>query len=367
MFSNFQKTLPMKNRYTFDIRGMDLSIANAIRRIILTDIPVVAFDGELNPSLEIIANDGPLHNEFMLHRFGLIPIHLSEEETDNFVEDAYEFELNVTNHSPVIRDVTSHDFTVKKDDKALGPKDLQRLFPVDSITKSPVLITRLRPAEVLHIKGNAIKSTAKHHAGFSPVSLCTFSFIQDDEAAAKADNILDKERAYHKNAFGDPTFIHFEIESETSLTPKYLVSKAIEILMQKTQKTIEEVYNAESSYVKFARIGKDGQEDGDGSDDAGQFTFIEEDDTFGNFLQSLMHNYYIREKHSAMHDHAMSYVGYYCPHPLDNIMVLRINLVNDEHHHPTDMDYVDTLREHCNRCLGMLQAIQAEWQTSAIN
>ena len=60
---------------------MDLSIVNGIRRVILTEIEVVGFYGEDEPSVEIHKNTGPLHNEFMKHRIGLIPINVNEKMT----------------------------------------------------------------------------------------------------------------------------------------------------------------------------------------------------------------------------------------------------------------------------------------------
>jgi DNA-directed RNA polymerase alpha subunit len=347
MFSNFKTILPAKNRYTFDIQNVDIGVINAIRRIILSEIPVVGFDGEISPSLNVIANTGPLHNEFVLHRFGLIPIHMSEDDTETFNEDDYEFELKLTNKSVNTLDVSSKDFQVRKNDQPLSPLEVAKLFPPDSITKDHILITRLRPEETIHVQGKAIKSTASHHAGFSPVSLCTFSFVQDPNESSKANNVLEKERAYMKNEYGDPTMVHFEIETETALKPKYLVHKAFEILLEKIQKILN---NKES--LQFTR-----------TDNGGQFSFENEDDTLGNFLQSTMHDRYIREKRTATKDKIVSFVGYYCPHPLDKVMILRFNFEEDAS--ASDEDYIDTLCEHCNRSLSYLQQLQTAWQENA--
>lgn len=357
MFSNFTRSLPKNNRYEFDITGVDLSIVNSIRRIILADIPVVGFDGEIDPSLTIHANNGPLHNEFMLHRFGLIPIHMSPDETDMFEQDSYVFTLKVHNTTNITQNVTTADFTVTKDGQPLPEKEVARLFPADEYTGDRILITRLRPDEMLSVEGQAVKKTARHHAGFSPVSLCTFQFVADPIESANATNVLDKERAFMKNDYGDPVKIHFEIESETALTARYLFSKAIEILANKVHKTMEHIKNENSEFIKFERIAIGPSDVSLGA----QITFLGEDDTLGNFLQSTMHNYYIREAHPAMHDNKVTYVGYYCPHPLDHTMIMRVNFAPSKTA-PTDTDYIDTICEHCNRSLVQLQNIQAEWQ-----
>ena len=356
-FANFSISLPANNRYIFDINGLDLGFVNALRRIILADIPIVGFDGEINPSLEIEINDGPLHNEFMLHRFGLIPIYFSEQETDEFVSDDYEFSLDVQNTDVVMINVTSHDFKVHKLGVELEKKELHRLFPVDSITKTPILITRLRPGERIKVvKGRALKSTASHHAGFSAVSLCTFEYKQNPVEAITKTDVLDKERAYFKNEYGDATIITFSIESECSLSPKYLVSKAFDILSDKLHKIIQNI-NVFDSYIKFEM-----------TEHGGQFTFEKEDDTLGSFLQSTMHNHYIRDNKPGPRDKYISFVGYYCPHPLDSTMVLRINpdTTNTELSTINTDIYSDILREHCNRMLVQLTELQNKWQSVAI-
>ena len=68
-----------ENSLTFDFKGdpkygLDKTIVNGIRRILLSSLPSVAFRliGE-NPDLEITINNTSLHNEYLLHRFSLIP------------------------------------------------------------------------------------------------------------------------------------------------------------------------------------------------------------------------------------------------------------------------------------------------------
>ena len=359
-FDNFTQSLPGKNRYSFEIHNIDLGVVNAIRRIILTDIPVVGFDGESSssPSLSIIKNDGPLHNEFMLHRFGLIPIHLSEDETENFISDDYEFELDVLNKSNIVVNVTSRDIKVRKNGTDIPDKELHRLFPLDTITESPILITRLRQGETLHVKGRAIKSTAGYHAGFSPVSLCTLSFKQDPQSSDSTQNVLAKERSYFKNSYGDPTIFNFDLECETALSPKYLVSKSLDILTQKLFRIVEEIYKEDSVYVKFNVVTLDNENNNEHC----KFTFKGEDDTLGNFLQSMMHNHYVRDKKPTVRGNNIVYVGYYCPHPLDNTMVLRFNFESAESSH---LEYINALKEHCERSIAYLQNIQTEWMQVA--
>ncbi len=335
-FSYNKKT----NRYSFHIDNLDLSIVNGIRRIISTNIPVVGFLGEENPTIEVIENNGPLHNEFIIHRIGLIPINFNDTEIDNFDSNDYDFELKVENNDSQMLNVTSNDIDVIHKGDKLTKKECEKLFPKNSLTGDYILITRLRPDEKLHINAKAVKLTVESHSGFSPVSLCTFQYKQTEEAK-NIKNVLDKERTYHKNKYGDPTHFIFEIESECGLTPKYLVSKAIEILMNKLHKVIQDLDDIQT---KRAKSGY-------------EFHFKDEDDTLGNILQSLMHNSLVREKK------LISYVGYYCPHPLDSLMVLKIIFEEDKE----DLTaYKNLLIEQCRNILNHLQEVQIQWNSSSL-
>jgi DNA-directed RNA polymerase subunit L len=337
-------------RFTFEIHNVDLSIINAFRRIIITEIPVIGFDGEEHPSLEVIENTGPLHNEYILQRFGCIPIFLNENDIDTYETDDYIYELNIKNDTNGTINVTTHDFTVTKQDKALSHNEVLSLFPVDNISKDPVLITRLRQGEHLHVKGKAVRRTARDHGGFTP-ALASFKFMQDPAIAMSSTNILDRERAFLKNEYGDPIAVLFEIETFSALTPKYLVLKAIEIIMNKLHMITQELFNPQSEKIKFTI-----------KDNNGNFSFKDEDDTLGNFLQSLMHTHYIREKKLTSNNRYLSYVGYFCPHPLDRTMILRITFENtDEKASIPETEYIDVLKEHSNRTLIYLQEIQSSW------
>lgn len=333
--------------HSFEMHGADLSVVNGIRRTILTDIEVVGFSGEDEPSLEIITNTGRLHNEIMQHRFGLIPFHLGEIETDSFIDGQYTIELKCLNNTEEMVNVTSHDIHVFNDEKRLPDVEAHRLFPVDMVSRQPILITRLRPGETLHVKGNAVKKTARFHAGFSPVSLCTFSFMRDEHEAAKKDNILDKERAYLRNQYGDPVACKFEIEPKLALSPRYLVSKSLEILINKLTTIQHELYADESEKL-IVEAGDTG---------GYNFTIHNEDDTIGNMIQSYMHVHHIREEKQAPSGSKVTYVGYYCPHPLDSTVVINVRLSPDAN----KKEYLDVMAATTRAMISQLQDIMNMW------
>lgn len=342
MFKNYNYD-PKSQKNSFDIENMDLSIANGIRRIILTEIPTIGFYGEDEPTIEIIKNTGPLHNEFMKHRIGLIPINISENITDNYVDNDYKFELNVINNSSITINITTANFTGSYKDKELTQKELLELFPPNPITNNNILITRLRQGEHLHLIATAIKRTAKLNASFSPVSLANFFFNEDTKEASKKDNILDKQRSYIKNNYGDPTSIQFQIESVNKLSYSYLFSKAIQILINKLNNIISNIDNIYIEQVLNNSFSVN-------------FHIENEDDTLGNVIQSLLHNKYIRQsnKHKGM---ICSYIGYICPHPLKQLMIIRITL--EEQTDPEKFKLF--LIDNCYDIIRELETINTEW------
>ena len=64
--------------------GLDKSVVNAIRRVLLTEIPTVAFrvnpDGNpVDSDLIMVSNQTSLHIEMMLLRVSMVPLYLKPE------------------------------------------------------------------------------------------------------------------------------------------------------------------------------------------------------------------------------------------------------------------------------------------------
>jgi len=356
-------------RHEWTMTDVDLAIANALRRVMLTDITNMGFRGEEAtgvPSVDIQHNTGPLHNEIISHRVGMLPVHFTAAEIAEG-PDAWRFDLDVSAPHGQKVNVTTHDFKIFKNDEPLPHSETTRLFPADKITGSPVLITRLRENERLAFTALPVLSTAREHAGFSPVSLCTYQFVVDPEVAATAANVLDKERSYFKNRRGDPTRIQFSLESEVALTPKQIMEKAFDVLLGKIERVRAAINNEEIDVgfltTRQPQNGMTGFE----------FVFKNEDDTLGNLLQSLIYNETIR-KGGKQPIPALSYVGYCCPHPLDPTMVLRLviddgNNENKEEEQAaaiaTPDAYKTIFRTHVDRIHGVLTGLKAAWMDFA--
>ena len=341
MFSNYNYNNKAE-RHTFIINDVDLGIVNAIRRIILSEIPIVGFYGEDEPTIDIKYNSGPLHNEFMIHRIGLIPLHITEEITENYEDGDYEFEFNIENKGNETINITTNNFSGKYKGKELTKEELKIIFPANKISKNYILITRLRPNEHLHLIATAVKKTGKLNASFSPVSLSNFYFIEDTTEIKE--EILERQRNYIKNKYGDPISIEFQLEPINALSYKYLFKKSIEIIIEKLEILIEKLVNKE---IPIEPVNS--------CNNSFNFQIDNEDDTLGNLIQSILHNKYIRNN-KKFREYDCTYIGYICPHPLINQLIIRFSLSTDD-----ISVYELFFIENCKEIIKIMEELKNEW------
>ena len=219
------------NYIEFDVKYCDVSFVNALRRIILSEIDSYAFETSsyTDSSIKIIENTSSLHNEFILHRIGLIPVYNITNETD------YKFTLNVQNKTNEIIDVTTKDIEVLNV-QTNKKEDTLKFFPPNEITKDNILIIRLKPnpgdnGEKLHFEGTVRKGTGADNTRYSVVSSCLFTNKVDDskystalqnylanvepaniDKETKTFQINERERHFHIDENENPNQFEFTIK-----------------------------------------------------------------------------------------------------------------------------------------------------------
>jgi DNA-directed RNA polymerase subunit L len=173
----------------FTLSGVNVSIANSIRRIILSEIPMVVFRVSPNEKnkCNIIANTCGLNNEIVKHRLSCIPIHIKEVE--EFPLKNYIMELNVQNNTDTTIYVTSGDFIIKDliTGKPLQKEKIREIFPANDQTGDFIDFVRLKPKSAEEIQGKIINltcefdiGTAKEDGAFNTVSTCSYGNTIDE-------------------------------------------------------------------------------------------------------------------------------------------------------------------------------------------
>jgi|TARA_B110000259_G_C14030335_1_gene406390 DNA-directed RNA polymerase subunit L len=338
-FKNFIKK---DNKIIFDIKDVDLSIMNSIRRTILVDIPNIAFDYQPydfdEKKIEIIKNTCSLHNEIILQRLSMIPLKFDENEIYNFKPTKYKFQLKKMNNSNKMMNVTTEHIEIyDENDKKYDDKFIRKIFPKNKLSGDFILITKLKPnmfdksnGDVLEIKMIASTKTAKEYAGFGYVSQCVFFNVIDEKLAKeelskrldnsklskkeldnleKEFNTLDKYRYFKKNEYDEPNYFNFQIESETRTSPEFLFFKAIVILKNRIENLISNIIDGN---IKIEKVDK--------SKNLYSFEINNEKHTLGNLIQSLFYNEFIRNNKGKI----IEFIGYNCPHPLEELLIIKI-------------------------------------------
>jgi DNA-directed RNA polymerase subunit L len=354
---------------TFNIKSIDLSVINSLRRVIISEIPNVGFlfnhaDVSKDQHIKVITNNSPLHNELIQQRFSLIPIHVNTQELENWDENDYEFVLNKTNDNIDILNIYSSDITVIKnnvEDKALS----KRFFPPDPITKGHILLTKLKPIKdsSIHIQAKASINIGANFTSFGIVSTCCFEHIVDEVLAKKTlkkyldanenkdtlenltyqFNSIEKERCYHRNIYREPNFFKFHIISESGIPATYIFEKALYILKTKF---IELQTNLDFEVIEDNKF----------------FTIVikNENHTLGNVLQSLCFNKFIRELQDSKEKDAfnLKYIGYNVPHPLEAILLIKIKGDNIQE----IKDVKIFVSQACEYIIEYISTIEEQWK-----
>jgi DNA-directed RNA polymerase alpha subunit len=101
------------DKLTFTLENVDVSVANALRRVILSEIDTVIF--RTSPYTEnkanIIVNTSKMNNEILKQRLSSIPIHIKELDIDLLKN--YKVELNITNDTDKIFVVSTEHLKIK--------------------------------------------------------------------------------------------------------------------------------------------------------------------------------------------------------------------------------------------------------------
>ena len=365
-----------EQQFTFTLESCDVSIANAIRRIILSDINQYVF--KTFPHAEnranFTVNTARLHNEVLKQRLGCIPIH-HLHTIDGFQNDYknYVVEVDVKNDTDTIRYVTTEDFKVKKakniektggsnddDDTVyeyLSESTVRKIFPPDSISGQYVEFARLLPklssnatgGEALAFTCTLEISNAKSDGMYNVAHTCAYNCTPDEKEIEKQWKVKEKalregfesssssssiseQLSYEKKNWElldaqrifVPDSFDFVIETVGVYTNVQLVTKACDIMIKKCEKLLADIEHSSSSSSSSATsIGVKNviefAHELTTMKHAFCINLIGEDYTLGKAIEYLLFSNYYNKA-----DGIVSFCGFKKPHPhsLDSFIIV---------------------------------------------
>ncbi|ODV94310.1 hypothetical protein PACTADRAFT_45101 [Pachysolen tannophilus NRRL Y-2460] len=177
----------------FDLIGIDTSIANAFRRIMIAEVPSVAAE-----NVYIFNNTSVIADEVLAHRIGLIPLKV-DPDLLTWIDPAADEKDRFTDENTI---VLSLDVVCTKNPHPLkNNKEPTNLFRNSSIyardlkfepqgrqleifKDSPVvpadpdiLLAKLRPGQEISLRAHCILGVGADHAKFSPVSTASYRLL----------------------------------------------------------------------------------------------------------------------------------------------------------------------------------------------
>jgi len=319
----------------FTISDINMSFANAIRRIIISEIPCIVFTTtphEKNRA-EIEINTSRLNNEIIKQRLSCIPIHISDKD---FPYQDHEIHLDVKNEGDSVNFVTTNDFKMynTNTETYLTDDAVKEIFPPDLITKDYIILNRLRPKISDDIPGEHLKmkckleiGTAKENGSFNVVSTCGFAATPDYEKIKekwdKIENDL-KERGVSKEDIKSKELdwkyldakritkadsFDFIIETIGIFSNEEIVRRAGGIMLDKL-KTFKQMIDNNSLKIETSKTTMDNCYD---------IILEKEDYTLGKVLENILYEKYYQK--------TINFCGFQKPHPHIDLSILRVNFI----------------------------------------
>ena len=337
----------------FTLSGVNVSLANAIRRTILSDIPLIVFrttPHEQNKA-NIIANTSRLNNEIIKQRLSCIPIHI--KDVKNFPLKNYQLEVNVENITDTTMYVTTEHFVINDlvTGQPLSEAKIREIFPADDYTGYFIDFVRLRPkisdelpGEKIHLTCELSVGTAKEDGMFNSVSTCSYGFTvdsvvqeatleklkqtwkdegknaEDVEFEAKNWKLLDGLRITKKDSFD------FILQTIGVYDNVELIHKACEILIDKLQEQDTLLEKDELSIEKSQNTMSNSYD----------IILENEDYTIGKVIEYILYTKFYETK-------TLTFCGFKKMHPHDMQSIIRV-----AYRDPID---ISTIKGHLKECI----------------
>ena len=318
----------------FTLSGVNTSVANALRRTIVADIPCVVFETypyEKNNCI-IHKNTTKFNNEIIKQRLSCVPIHITDL---SLPLENYKLIVKKKNDTDTIQYVTTEDFKIYdiKNDKFISETENDKIFPVDPITKRHIDILKLRPQLSAEINGEEIDlestfsiSSAKNNGMFNVVSTCTYGnsidvskgtielnkYLKESKKkglnkeelsiAEKNWNILDSQRHFIDDSYD------FTIESVGVFDNSDIVKAGCSVIIKQLQE-LRDICEKGDINISESNTTMDNSYD---------IRLENHDYTIGKLLEFMLYDQYFVNKKK------INFCGFRKNHPHDTYCIIRL-------------------------------------------
>ena len=190
-FEEFKKQFEFKihdmtaSEMEFDMIGVNPALSNALRRVIIAEVPVMAIE-----NVYFNQNTTIMHDELLAQRLGLVPLLVNPDRFDEF--DGEPTDLNTLVFKlkmacsyaegmpkPGVTDpeLLYVNYKVQSQHLEWVAEGVQANWMEDIKAFSDIPLVEMRPGQSLEIECHARKGVGKDHAKFSPVCPCSFKTL----------------------------------------------------------------------------------------------------------------------------------------------------------------------------------------------
>ena len=321
----------------FEVKNINISLANAIRRIVLSEVETIAVNDK---DVNILENTCPLHNEYISHRISLIPIHQNFKlDIDNLSDLEFYIAKKNTKNVPIeneqlsILEITTNNIQIfnKKTDSWVSP---------NIIFDGEYLITKLNLKQKFLASFKLSSGTASQHSRWQCVNTIAYRYKvkADLKPNQEYDKInLEEERDWiKKKGSEEPEAFLFYLESIGKISPMKIIQKSLEILKEKCLKFNQYIKEnkEELSWLKNGIL---------------ELEYEGETHTLGNLISTIGLEMLGED----------DFIGYRIIHPMLNKFILRLKIAendNKEEHIKILMNLVDRIINH-------IEGLTNEWKS----
>ena len=216
---------------SFQIKDVPPQFVNALRRIMLNEMPVV----ELT-NVQVLENTTLMPHEMLKLRTELLPVNVRPSEQDI-----------VRSGSVELRILSKEDQSIHLSDFATAPRN-------DILFDPDIFFLKLKKGNAVHITANLGIKTSSHccvatygyHVDPELSKLNKEIYLQTHPGQEKVWDNIYAQRSFSKNEQGRPNWFDFTIESIGVVPARDILQEARTILLQKMSKWCELVPVKES-------------------------------------------------------------------------------------------------------------------------